>query len=350
MLARGAFVSLAAAALLIGVGLSSCAPPSELSDELERGQFAVRQKTHTWRDTTRQRTIPVRLYVPDADGPFPLIVFSPGLGGSRDHYASLGQYWASHGFLAIFLTHPDAEDHAIYGDGRPIEAMLEIIGTPAHEWHYPADLAFVLDAVEQDESLANLIDSERIGVAGHSYGAFAALALAGLRADYAGRPGTPFLDPRVKAVVAMSPPVPGALGLGDNAWDQIGTPCMTLMGTLDMDLTNQDPMLRRATFVRCPGPDQYLVTLLAATHGVFDDQSPWLVDQLSYPYHHAHVKLATVAFFMAYLKGDADAQAWLLGGALELLSEGTCTLEFKHITPIEDDATAPEELVDVSSP
>ena len=66
------------------------------SDELE------------WFDQSRQRAVPVLYYAPnlvEAGQSLPLIVFSHGLGGSRDRYAYLGKYWASQGFASLHLQH-----------------------------------------------------------------------------------------------------------------------------------------------------------------------------------------------------------------------------------------------------
>src|SRR6201999_1528495 len=48
-----------------------------------------------WKDTSRDRDLPVKIYVPtNGDGPFPLIVFSHGLGGSREGYDYIASQWA----------------------------------------------------------------------------------------------------------------------------------------------------------------------------------------------------------------------------------------------------------------
>src|SRR5947208_9251342 len=44
-----------------------------------------------WRDASRSRPVPVKIYAPATGaGPFPVIVFSHGLGGSRNGYEYLG--------------------------------------------------------------------------------------------------------------------------------------------------------------------------------------------------------------------------------------------------------------------
>lgn len=45
------------------------------------GPFAVETAQFTWRDRLRHRDVPVKIYMPRGNGPFPAIIFSHGLGG-----------------------------------------------------------------------------------------------------------------------------------------------------------------------------------------------------------------------------------------------------------------------------
>jgi predicted dienelactone hydrolase len=48
-----------------------------------------------WHDAERDRDVPVKVYFQkDGTGPFSAVIFSHGLGGSRDGYAYLGRHWA----------------------------------------------------------------------------------------------------------------------------------------------------------------------------------------------------------------------------------------------------------------
>ena len=50
---------------------------------------------YDWHDATRDRDVPVKIYFPkDGAGPFPVVLFSHGLGGSREGYEYLGRHWA----------------------------------------------------------------------------------------------------------------------------------------------------------------------------------------------------------------------------------------------------------------
>lgn len=75
----------------------------------------------------------------------------------------------------------------------------------------PRDVSFAIDQLEKANApggeLAGKLDLKRIGVAGHSFGAYTAMAIAG---QTGGR--SSFRDPRVSAAIAMSAPAPKGNG------------------------------------------------------------------------------------------------------------------------------------------
>ena len=59
-------------------------------------------------DAARNKDLPLKIYYPDAPGPFPVIIFSHGALASKDCYSELGQYWASFGYVSIHPSHGDS--------------------------------------------------------------------------------------------------------------------------------------------------------------------------------------------------------------------------------------------------
>ncbi|SFS07066.1 Predicted dienelactone hydrolase [Dyella sp. OK004] len=114
--------------------------------------------------------------VPDAPalpGTRPLVVISHGNGGSRLGHHDLATYLASHGFIVATLNHPkdDFQDtsgvgHAEVLAGRPLQVKSTITTLLA------------------DPHWKNLIDPERIGVAGFSAGGYTSLMLLGARPKF----------------------------------------------------------------------------------------------------------------------------------------------------------------------
>jgi predicted dienelactone hydrolase len=62
-----------------------------------------------WRDAARDRVVPVKIYAPEGNGLFPVLLFSHGLGGSRDAGGESAEHWASHGYLVLALQHPGSD-------------------------------------------------------------------------------------------------------------------------------------------------------------------------------------------------------------------------------------------------
>ena len=62
------------------------------------------------RDEARDRDIPLRVYLPAATEAAPAILFSHGLGGTREGCVYLGKHWSARGYVAVFLQHPGSDD------------------------------------------------------------------------------------------------------------------------------------------------------------------------------------------------------------------------------------------------
>ena len=152
-------------------------PASELASS---GVFVAVEADVTLNDSSRSRDIPVHVTYPEGAEPFPVIVFSHGAGGSGQTYGALERFWATHGFAVLAPTHADS----LSGKGKDptLEAVRETADEAAQDpkgWENRArDLAFVSAATAAIEAripaLKDKLDAGRVGVGGHSYGAFSA--------------------------------------------------------------------------------------------------------------------------------------------------------------------------------
>ena len=144
-----------------------------------------------WRDANRDRLVPVKIYSPKSGrGPFPVIVFSYGLGGSREGYEYLGQCWAAQDYVSVHLQHVGSDD-AVWKDagiGKRKSAMQRAAAQPRNALDRTQDVSFALDELTRLNATNAIwrgnLDLARLGVAGHSFGAHTTLATAG--AAYAG--------------------------------------------------------------------------------------------------------------------------------------------------------------------
>lgn len=82
----------------------------------------VRSTDLTVRDEARKRDVPLRVYLPAATDPAPVVLFSHGLGGSRENNPYLGKHWAARGYVAGFLQHPGSDD-SVWKDTPPAQRM-----------------------------------------------------------------------------------------------------------------------------------------------------------------------------------------------------------------------------------
>ena len=105
-------------------------------------------------------------------GPFPLIGFSHGSGGLRVQSVYVTEHLASWGYVVVAPDHPRDTLNSSKDD-RP-----RVLRARPHQVTAALDAALVAGGV-----LEGMIDDTRIGVIGHSFGAFTALVLAGARLD-----------------------------------------------------------------------------------------------------------------------------------------------------------------------
>jgi predicted dienelactone hydrolase len=281
-------------------------------------------------DSKRNKDLHVRIFYPDGAGKYPVIVFSHGAGGSQDCCDALTRHWATYGYVTIQPTHDDsAVQRRNSGEEniRFMQAVQDALKKPALWESRPQDISFVLDALP---SLANRVpalvgkmDFARIGVGGHSMGSYTTEAIAGALIDLPGHPGSNFADLRVKAVLCLSPQGPGQFGLRDHSFDKISLPYIGMTGSLDSLGPVASPAWHKTPFERSQPGDKYHVFIEGANHMSF------ITARTLVPSRAAqgeailgYTNSASLAFWDAYLKGDASAKAYLQSDALEKSSHG----------------------------
>jgi predicted dienelactone hydrolase len=309
MKALSAFLVLS---LLLAVpGLPAPAPPQPPTYKKDPGPSVVTATLLDWHDKARDRRVPVKIYAPATGaGPFPVIVFSHGLGGSREGYEYLGRHWASWGHVAVHVEH-------LGSNAAAGAALLGAASDPRNAVARPRDVRFILDRLETlsrgGSPLSRRLDLSRVGMAGHSFGSWTTMTLAGQRVF---PEDASLADPRIKAAVAMSTAVPSGMKPED-VYRHIHIPIFHLTGTLDDSPVGGTKAADRCIpYDHIHGVDQYLVTLQGGDHMVFEAERKSAFQSL--------ILQGTTAFWDAYLKGDARAKAWLAGGgyAAELGKDG----------------------------
>jgi len=265
-------------------------------------------------DATRERTIPIRVWLPESQTPAPVILFSHGLGGARDGNAYLGRHWSGRGYCVVFLQHAGS-DEAVWRDlpfPERLPALKAAVNLPNTLARY-RDVPVVLDRLESWNAeavgpLAGRLDRAHVGIAGHSFGAVTSQGVAGQRTQ-AGR--QPFTDRRIGAALLMSPSLPRQ-GDAATAFGAVEIPWMIMTGTEDdSPVGNATPASRREVFEALPPGSKYELVLFQGEHQAFGDRVLPGSKRPRDPNHHRVVLALSTAFFDAFLKGDASARDWL---------------------------------------
>lgn len=305
------------------------APASTVTYETA-GPFEVVAADAIWRDESRNRDIPVRIFSPktsdkNSDGNsdkainamFPVILFSHGLGGSREGGAIWGQHWASHGYIVLHMQHAGS-DEAVWKDKKIADKASELKSamTVDNSRLRIGDVGFVLDQIAKlnKAKIAPWMsaDMSHIGMSGHSFGAQTTLAVAGQKLPMPGF--KPTLDGRITAAIAFSPNARFKTAL-DTQFGSISMPFFSITGTKDGAILNDDTKAedRLIPYQKMPAGEKYLAVFDGGDHMVFgghilNRRRPETARDRDI---QGDVKAATLAFWDSTLKRDSSAQKWL---------------------------------------
>lgn len=291
----------------------------------------VQTVSEDWVDTQRDsRAVPIKAYLPaDATVPSPVIIFSHGLGGSREGYSYLGEHWASQGYVSVHIQHLGS-DESVWKDEpyrNRMRAMRDATKDLDNSLNRPADVSFVIDQLEKfnddpGSAFHNRLDLTKIGMAGHSYGAFTSMAISGQSFITPSGHAHDMGDDRVIAAVVMSAQAPRDPADYDKNYATIDIPIFHMTGTKDTSMINPSSPVehRRVAYDHTPGPGEggpetYLVTFTGGDHMIFSGRSRGLFrgSGKQDAAFQAHIKSASTAFWDAYLRDDETSRGWLRG-------------------------------------
>lgn len=271
-------------------------------------------------DAARDRAIPLRVHLPPATTPptpAPVIVWSHGLGGSRDNGGYLGAHWSKRGYVCVFLQHAGS-DEAVWRD-LPVRERMAALRDAAsidNALLRCADVTAALDQLarwhaDAAHELHGRLDLERVGMCGHSFGAATTQAVAGQSAPLV---GARFRDDRIDAALPMSPSKP-ARGDVRKAFADVRIPWLLMTGTHDgSPIGSTTAADRLAVYPALPTTiDRYELVLHDAEHSAFGDAQLPGEKRARKPSHHRSILALSTAFWDCHLRGDAAAREWLHG-------------------------------------
>ncbi len=280
-------------------------------------------------DAKRGLDIECRVHSPAVGAKLPLIVFSHGFGADRTAFTPIAQHWAAHGYVVVAPSHSDG-----FGKSKGKGPAVPAGGLPALMKNATSkienrvgDVVFIMDSIEQlytkVPALRGRVDPARIGVGGHSLGAYTAMLVGGVTADIGERQARSFKDDRVRCILPISGQGTGQQGLTESSWASLKLPMMTMTGSLDKGAGGQGPEWKKEPFKFSPPGDKYLVFIEGANHVAFGgagSHDSGIADA---------VKASTLAFWDAYLKDDTAMKAALASGAVLATMQARATVQAK---------------------
>jgi len=242
----------------------------------------------TW--TLRGEEVDVTLVAPAERGPFPLVLYLPGLGESAAAGTAWRKAWAEAGYAVLAVqtraagTQVWAAERARSFDFRAV--ALEHFSARAVAARAPLvdDVLAELARRQQagDASVAR-IDASRIAVAGFDVGALSAMVVAGqsLGERAPAPPPATATAAAVRAVIALSPYADFA-GMGtETRFRDIRLPVLSVTSPEDTDAYGlvTTAAVRRAPFQYMPPGRKYLLLLAAGPHALLGGQERPGVDR-----------------------------------------------------------------------
>lgn len=324
-------------------------------DLQKKGNFTWQKETLSFNDNRRNRSFIGDLYLPQSPSPVPVLIISHGVADNRKTFAYLGEYLASYGFAVVAIEHPGSNTEQLQnlflGAAREPVETNEFVDRPQ-------DVSFVIDGLtnlnQNNPQIKDKLNLQEIGIIGHSFGGYTALALAGAKFNFGklkqecrtdnynlnAANASLFLqclalnlpvnveykieDKRIKAVFAMNPAI-GSI-FGEKGLSNIKLPIMLLGGSDDAVTPHLLEQVCPFTWLKTP--DKYLVKIQGGTH-VYDNQGigggavpvPSPIANPDPLLSQKYVQITSLAFAKTYVANDPQYRQFLTPSYIQTISK-----------------------------
>lgn len=265
-------------------------------DQLKKKKEAERPSAKT----PDKRQPNVEIWLPpefqSTEQKWPLLIFSHGFGGCAKQSIFLTEYLADQGYIVIAPDHADARCREHFGGGKlqglrggtkdwPEKPLRNPEAwTDTTEADRKDDVIFALESMLDDRQYKKYIDTDRMGLIGHSMGGYTVLGIAGGWKSWK--------DDRFKAVLALSPYL--SPYLRNRGLKAINVPVMYQGGTKDDPIT---PVLkRRGGAYDLTNAPKYFLEFKNAGHFSFTELETGYQDI---------IRRTALDFLNKYVKGEA---------------------------------------------
>jgi len=279
---------------------------------------------HDEESKTAGRAVPIKVHLPEGEGHFPVIVISHGAGGGVDTHAGQARHLASHGYAVLCVEHIGSNLARLTKGFQFRKNLAEMTHDSEEVLARPKDISFALDmAVRWNQAhpkLRGRLDLSRVGILGHSFGAYTAMMTCGMRPaldkltpriEPGKGLGPDLSDARIKCGVALSPQGDHDGRFIRDSFRSLKVPLMGVSGTLDDQQDGSPAQNRRDSFALWPKGDHAFVWISDARHVDFTDSSGTDAKELPSPSRNAVqpvTKAATLLFLDQHLKPDNQAK------------------------------------------
>lgn len=286
---------------LLGAGLAlplaAGLPFRAFADEAyaEVGPFETASIDKILTDPMCGRQIATRAYYPAKPGRYPTIIFSHGFGGSLVTFGNTGKIWASHGYVVLHPTHSDSlasPDPAVPADEAAVmrryrgqrgavdpatrQAFVKVLDNPFFIASRLRDVGALMAALKDppeavaaglDPTMLARTDTGKIGMCGHSFGAYTTLVVAGAKLS---PPSAAPIPTGFSGFMSMSGQGPGRMGLHDDSFGGVTKPMMATTGTRDFGAAGETPPWRLKPYDLAAPGRKYAVVVDGFRHMDFD--------------------------------------------------------------------------------
>lgn len=326
---------------------------SKLPDIRQPGKYQVKKEVWQLTDTSRNRKFYVDVYMPQgvSEKEIPVIVFSHGLASRPEDSAQGLTHLASYGYVMAAPQHVGSD--TIYLK-EMFEGYHKNIFDRDEFINRPKDISFVIDELERRNSaeFKGKLNLKNVGVAGHSFGGYTALAIAGATIDfdylqqscdrlYGGidialllqcrvlelpKQEYKLQDSRVSAVFVANPV--NRYIFGETGISKINVP--VLLGSGSSDPAAPPVFEQGIPFSWLKIPDKYWMLIEGQAHVNFNKLDGGIKQaldnmvNLSLPSQDLisnYIKGTSLAFFEVHLRNNPDFRPYLQSSYAEYLSK-----------------------------